>query len=128
MAGLEEWARGAGEIEDLCPSVEALDVAGFESAVLGETDEEGIAIVHFFVRDLPISKYAASALEGVAQNGWQVFGIDCEAEASTAVAERFAIGSMPTVVLFRGGRLAAHYSGFLGRTEIGQWAVRHSQA
>jgi len=126
MAGLEEWARGAGEIADISPSVEVLDKAGFESEVLGGQGDE-IAVVHFFVREAPVSKFAASALEGVAQNGWPVFGIDCEAETSGGIETRFTIGTMPTIMLFRGGKLAANYTGRLGTTEIGQWAVRHSR-
>lgn len=124
---LEEWARDAGELDALCPSIVLLGADDFEGAVLSPAEAGGDepAIVHFFAREAPISKFAAAALEGVAQNGWRVFGIDCEAEASAPVAERFAIGTLPTILLFRGGKLLANYSGQLDKTLIGQWAVNY---
>jgi thioredoxin 2 len=44
-----------------------------------------------------------------------------DTEAAPATAGRFAIQSIPTVILFRGGREVERRSGVLSSAELGAW-------
>jgi thioredoxin 2 len=47
-------------------------------------------------------------------------------EAEPSVASEFAIRSIPTLVLFRGGREVARQAGAMGRSDIVRWVRSHS--
>ena len=47
-------------------------------------------------------------------------------EDAQRVAARFGIRSIPTLILFRGGREAARVSGAMDARSIASWALRHS--
>ncbi len=47
-------------------------------------------------------------------------------EEAQRVAARFGIRSIPTLILFRGGREVARVSGAMDARSIASWAVRHS--
>jgi thioredoxin 2 len=47
-------------------------------------------------------------------------------EANPALANRFAIRGIPTMVLFRGGREVARQSGAMGRVDIARWVRTHA--
>ncbi len=47
-----------------------------------------------------------------------------DTEAETALAARYGIRSIPTLVLIRGGRELARQSGALSREQIVDWARR----
>jgi thioredoxin 2 len=44
-----------------------------------------------------------------------------DTEAEQAIAARFGIRSIPTLVLFRGGREIARQAGAMGTTDIVRW-------
>ena len=46
-------------------------------------------------------------------------------EAEQSLGARFAIRSIPTLILFRGGRELARQSGAMGAQEIVQWVRRY---
>jgi thioredoxin 2 len=48
-----------------------------------------------------------------------------DTEAHPNLAGRFAIRSIPTLILFRGGREVARQSGAMGRAEIARWVGSH---
>ena len=48
-----------------------------------------------------------------------------DTEAQPALASRFGIRSIPTLILFRGGREIARQSGAIGSTEIVRWTRQH---
>jgi thioredoxin 2 len=62
-------------------------------------------------------QYAEAA--GALEPEVRVAKLDTEAEP--AVAGQFAIRSIPTLVLFRGGREVARQSGAMGRSDIIRW-------
>jgi thioredoxin 2 len=47
-----------------------------------------------------------------------------DTEAATDVASRFGIRSIPTLILFRGGREIARQAGAMGSTDIVNWTQR----
>ena len=47
-------------------------------------------------------------------------------EGAQRVAARFGIRSIPTLILFRGGREVARVSGAMDARSIASWVVRHS--
>jgi len=47
-------------------------------------------------------------------------------EAEPALAGRYAIRAIPTLVLFKGGREAARQSGAMGAADIARWVRAHS--
>ena len=47
-------------------------------------------------------------------------------EEAQRVAARFGIRSIPTLILFRGGREVARVSGAMDARSIASWVVRHS--
>lgn len=47
--------------------------------------------------------------------------VKVDTEANPALGDRFAIRSIPTLVLFSGGREAARTSGAMGRDDILEW-------
>ena len=49
-----------------------------------------------------------------------------DTEANPNLANRFAIRSIPTMVLFRGGREVARQSGAMGRADIARWVSAHA--
>jgi thioredoxin 2 len=50
-----------------------------------------------------------------------------DTEAEQAVAARYAIRSIPTLILFRGGREVARQAGAMSRNDIVQWVNRALQ-
>lgn len=48
-----------------------------------------------------------------------------DTEAEQAVAGRYAIRSIPTLILFRGGREIARQAGAMDERSIRQWAMQH---
>ena len=44
-----------------------------------------------------------------------------DTEAHPAIAARYGIRSIPTMILFRGGQEAARISGALGAADIARW-------
>lgn len=122
-----DWPDFRESFDDLCPSIPTLNGEEFAANLLGTNDPEDMAIVHFVLKDEPASKYFANVLQRVARNGWSVFNIDCADPMSAPVAERFAIGAVPTLLLFRGGKLVARYPGSGDHEEIGQWAAHYDR-
>jgi thioredoxin 2 len=49
-----------------------------------------------------------------------------DTEANPNLANRFAIRSIPTLVLFKGGREVARQSGAMGRADIARWVRSHA--
>jgi thioredoxin 2 len=49
-----------------------------------------------------------------------------DTEANPGLANRFSIRSIPTMVLFRGGREVARQSGAMGRADIARWVRTHA--
>ncbi|HXM81324.1 MAG TPA: thioredoxin TrxC [Burkholderiales bacterium] len=49
-----------------------------------------------------------------------------DTEGAQRVAARFGIRSIPTLILFRGGREVARVSGAMDARSIASWVVRHS--
>jgi thioredoxin 2 len=66
-------------------------------------------------------EYAAAA--GELEPKVRLAKLDTESAAN--VAARFAIRSIPTMVLFRGGREVARQSGAMGRADIARWVRAH---
>jgi thioredoxin 2 len=48
-----------------------------------------------------------------------------DTEAAPAVAAQFNIRSIPTLVLFRGGREVARHAGAIGKSDIVRWVRSH---
>jgi thioredoxin 2 len=48
-----------------------------------------------------------------------------DTESAPQIAQRFAIRSIPTLILFRDGREAARHSGAMGRADIVRWTRTH---
>jgi thioredoxin 2 len=49
-----------------------------------------------------------------------------DTEANPSLANRFTIRSIPTMVLFKGGREVARQSGAMGRADIARWVRAHA--
>jgi thioredoxin 2 len=49
-----------------------------------------------------------------------------DTEANPGAASEFAIRSIPTMILFRGGREVARQSGAMGRADIARWVRSHA--
>ena len=49
-----------------------------------------------------------------------------DTEANPGPAARFAIRSIPTMILFKGGREVARQSGAMGRADIARWVGAHA--
>jgi thioredoxin 2 len=98
----------------------ALDVAGFERHV---AQSDLPVLVDFWapwcqpcLMMAPQFEAAAGALEPA----FRLAKIDTEAQP--ALGARFGIRSIPTLVLFRGGREIARCSGAMGAADIVRWA------
>jgi thioredoxin 2 len=50
-----------------------------------------------------------------------------DTQAHSALGARFSIRSIPTLVLFRGGREIARHSGAMGAADIARWARMHAR-
>ncbi len=61
-----------------------------------------------------------------AQLGAKALLAKVNTEAEPALAERFAIRSIPTLVLFKSGREVARQSGALREADIVRWITAHS--
>ena len=57
--------------------------------------------------------------------GVQLAKVDTEAE--TAIASRFGIRSIPTLIAFRNGREIARQAGALPLPQLMQWIAAHAQ-
>jgi thioredoxin 2 len=55
----------------------------------------------------------------------QIRALKVETDAEPALAERYAIRSIPTLALFRGAREIARQSGARTATDIARWAKSH---
>ena len=60
----------------------------------------------------------------ILEPGMRLAKVDTEAEQS--LASRFAIRSIPTMILFQAGRELARQSGATGTAQIVQWANTHA--
>ena len=52
----------------------------------------------------------------------------CDIDANPNVPSQFEIRSIPTLVLFQGGREVARQSGAMASAQIAQWARQHNGA
>lgn len=60
---------------------------------------------------------------GMLEPNFRVAKLDTEAQP--AIAARFSIRSIPTLMLFRGGREVARQAGAMGAADIVRWARAH---
>ena len=60
------------------------------------------------------------------QHAGRVLFAKVDTDAATGTAQRFAIQSIPTLILFRGGQPVARRSGALGAAEIAAWLAEET--
>jgi thioredoxin 2 len=101
----------------------ALDAAGFE-AMLERTDLP--LLVDFWAPWCAPCRAMAPQLEAAtARLEPRIRVAKVDVEAHPELGGRFAIQSIPTLVLFGGGRELARHSGALGAGQIVSWVVPH---
>jgi thioredoxin 2 len=67
-----------------------------------------------------------AAVAGELEPAYRFLKVDTEAEP--ALAARYNIQAIPTLLLFEGGRLVAQQAGAMGRGALIDWLKRHKQA
>ena len=60
------------------------------------------------------------------QHAGRVLFAKVDADAATKTAQRFQIESIPTLILFRGGRPVARHVGAIGAAEVADWLARQT--
>jgi thioredoxin 2 len=73
----------------------------------------------------PCRSFAPVLAEAAAELSPSLLVAKVNTDAAQALAGRFAIRSIPTVALFRGGREVARHSGAMPRAQLRQWLAGH---
>jgi thioredoxin 2 len=73
----------------------------------------------------PCRSFAPVLAQAAAELAQSVLVAKVDTDAAQALAARFAIRSIPTIALFRGGREVARQSGTLPLGELRQWLESH---
>jgi thioredoxin 2 len=73
----------------------------------------------------PCRSFAPVLAEAAAELSPSLLVAKVNTDAAQALAGRFAIRSIPTLALFRGGREVARQSGAMPRAQLRQWLAGH---
>ena len=99
----------------------AVDASSFDAAAL---KSELPSVVDFWAAWCAPCRMMAPAFERAAgQLATRARFLKLDTEAAPAIAQRFAIRSIPTMIVFRGGREAARTSGALDAGAIAAWVA-----
>ena len=99
--------------------------ASFEADVLQASLQTPV-LVDFWAEWCAPCKTLGPVLEGVAADYHGAFRLaKVDTEAVPALGTRFAIRSIPTLALFKGGREIARQAGAMGAADILRWVRAH---
>jgi len=101
---------------------DATDTATFDAAIGGGD----MALVKFRTKSCVICRRIEPGLKGMAErmpDTLRVFDVD--AEENAALAERYSVHGVPTLILFKNGEEVARCNGFQSASMLRDWVAPH---
>ena len=96
-----------------------LDRAGFEATV---TKEDSIVLVDFWAEWCGPCKMVAPILEEIAANhGDKITIVKLNVDENPGVAGQLGIRSIPTLMVFKNGQVAAQKVGAASKSDLSKW-------
>jgi thioredoxin-like negative regulator of GroEL len=101
---------------------EATDSAAFDQAIAGS----GMVIAKFQTKSCVICRRLEPGLKAVSEQlEDQVSVLDVDAEENAALAQRYNILGVPTLILFKGGAELGRLNGFQSAGMLREWLAPH---
>ena len=98
--------------------VAAVGEGNFESEVI-EASNENVVVVDFWAEWCEPCKMLSPVLDRVAQTySGRVKVVKCNIEENQAIAEKYAIYSIPNLVFFRDGQIVNQAVGYMGESQL----------
>ena len=110
-------ARGqAGRVKSLSPNVHVVGDADWDVQVLKAS---GLVLVDFWAEWCPPCRKLAPVIDTLAEEfAGRVKVVKLNVDDAPAVASRYAIFSIPTLLLFRGGEVIDQHVGYRPKEEL----------
>jgi thioredoxin-like negative regulator of GroEL len=101
---------------------DATETAAFDAAVSGDD----MVIAKFQTKSCVICRRIEPGLKAVAERlADQVSVVDVDAEENAALAERYSVRGVPTLILFKGGNELGRCNGFQSVGMLREWLAPH---
>ncbi len=94
--------------------VQKNDIAFFDETI----KQGGIVVVDFFATWCGPCKRLHSILEKIAKKNQRITFIQIDIEQNRELAQRYKIRSMPTIVIYKDGKIVYNRAGFMNEKEL----------
>jgi len=92
-----------------------------KSEILEELTREGTVIVDFFATWCGPCKMLSPVLESFAENNKTIQVIKVDVDTHKEVAMNYSVMSVPTLILFKDGKLVKRQSGYMTEESLVKW-------
>ena len=88
-----------------------LDEKNFEAEIA-----QGLKLVDFYADWCGFCQKQQSVLDELSQNGFWIGKLDCD--NNSEIAKRYGVTGLPTMILFKNGKIAAQITGYHTKSQL----------